>query len=381
MQGKILVAAISIPGIWDTTDAASQLARVVRSNDRALASSDLVQLPLVDGGKGTIDFLVSHTLGSFLEVEATGASGEDVVVPIGFAGEDGKLAVIEMARVAHIQHPGESGTTAGVGQLIQDALDEGAFSIILGHEEPLACDAGLGAASALGVRFFDKQDNEVNFSLPGASISSVAKIDVSGRSFSLLSSRVFIARSSNDTQSIEDKENKEFRDLLAKLAEIIRRDTGIQPSTTNLSMSAIEFGLSAFLGAEVRNGTSLVLEASNISDAITHGEFSEMFFLTPSLEALENEVLFSLFELVRTHVSHRAIIVANGNGTSQPSAIEKQYFLQDVPLFQASVHSGSSIEEKQRDLTMRLEKIVPTILEDMRKKTPAIDKQSKGTRA
>ena len=70
-----------------------------RDADRSLASSDLVQLPLVDGGAGTIDFLVSaHTLGSFLEVEASGASGGDVVVPIGFAGEDGKLAVIETPR-------------------------------------------------------------------------------------------------------------------------------------------------------------------------------------------------------------------------------------------------------------------------------------------
>ena len=381
MHRKILVAALPIPGIWDATDAASHLARVVRVNDRMLASSDLVQLPIVDGGKGTIDFLVSHTLGSFLEVEATGASGEDVVVPIGFAGEDGKLAVIEMARVAQVQQPGAPGTTAGVGQLIQDALDEGAFSIILGHEEPLACDAGLGAASALGVRFFDNKDGEINFSRPGAEIGSIVRVDVSGRSFSLLSSRIFIARSPSVASSMDAKGTEDLLETLAKLAEIIRRDTSILPSTNNLSASAIEFGLSAFLGAEVRDGTSLVLEASNITDAITRGEFSEMIFLTPSLEALENEALSSLFDLARAQVKLRAIVVAGGAQIGDEQFPEECYFLQDVPLFQAAVHDGSSDEEKRRDRIMRLEKIMPTILEDMRKKIPAIEKQSKGSRA
>jgi hypothetical protein len=198
---------------------------------------------------------------------------------------------------------------------------------------------------------------------------------------------MFIARSLNATSTIEGasptmlKEHIVFHDRLVKLAEIIRRDTGIQPSTANLSTSAIEFGLSAFLGAEVHEGTSLVLEASKIADAITRGEFSEMILLTPTLGAFENESLFSLFELVRSHVNHRAIIVTSGNGTHQPTATGKQYFLRDVPLFQAPVHDGSSIDEKRRDLIMRLEKIIPTILEDMRKKKPAIEKQSKGTRA
>ena len=52
-----------------------------------------------------------------------------------------------MRRVA--ESPTGIGTTFGVGELVLDALDEGAFSIILGHDEPLAADAGLGAAQAL----------------------------------------------------------------------------------------------------------------------------------------------------------------------------------------------------------------------------------------
>jgi glycerate kinase len=391
MRGKILIAALPIPGIWDATDAASQLARMIRTEDRSLTSADLVQLPVVDGGTGTIDFLVSHTLGSFLEVEACGAAGVDLVVPIGFAGEDGKLAVIEMSRVAGVPHLSDSGTTAGIGELIQDALDEGAFSVILGHEEPIARDAGLGAAAAIGVRFFDDASQEINFTRPGTNISSIdlisniAKVDASSRSFALLSSRIFIARASNaepmDTM-LEDKDSLHVHPLhavLEKLADIIHRDIGIRASTARLSPSAVEFGLTAFLGAEVREGASLVFEASNISENLTRGEFSEMIFMTPSLAAIENHSIAPMLALAREKVKHRAILVAGGNEVSS-EVPEPVSFLQDVALFQPPVTETSGLEAKRRDIAMRLEKVIPSVLEELRKKTTSKSTMSKGSR-
>ena len=366
MHRKILVAALPVEGICDATDAASQLARIIRANDRSLASSDLIQLPLVDGGAGTIDFLVSNTLGSFLEVEASGSSGEEVVVPLGFAGEDGKLAVIEMSRVAPVAHLGDAGTTTGIGQLIQDALDEGAFSILLGHEEPIARDAGLGAASALGVKFFDASDKEINFALTGCDISQIARVDATSRSFSLLSSRIFIAQAANVRRSDKESGNQAFLDALSRLTEIIRRDTGIHPSTANLSASAVEFGLTALLGAEVHDGASLVFEASKITDAIAKGEFSQCIVLTPSLEVLENGSHASLMEIARSKIKHVTVIVTGGAGKSQTATSDLEFYLQDVTLFQPPVGAGAGIEEKRRDLTMRLEKLVPAVFEALR---------------
>jgi glycerate 2-kinase len=385
MPRKILIAALPVAGIFDATDATSLLARIIRAIDRSVASTDVVQFPIVDGGTGTIDFLVTHTLGSFLEVEASGASGQDVVVPIGFAGEDGKLAVIEMSRVAGVPHLGDRGTTAGIGQLIQDALDEGAFSIMLGHEEPLACDAGLGAACALGAKFLDASDKEINFALPGGDISRIAKVDASTRSFSLLSSRIFIARSSNAGMSIVPDHTQTFHDALLRLSEIIRRDTGIHPSTANLSASAVEFGLTAFLGAEVREGASLVFEASKISGAITRGEFSEFILLTPGMEEMENDFLSALIDAARDNVKHRAILVTGGTGDVTSKSVapsgEPKFYLQNVELFQTPINEASGVEEKRRDLTMRVEKLMPAVLEALRGTSPTKETAVKGTRA
>jgi hypothetical protein len=299
-------------------------------------------------------------------VEAKDARGKDIVVPMGFAGEDGKLAIIEMSRVARVPNPGDPGTTAGIGELIQDALDEGAFSILLGLEEPLACDAGLGAAAALGVRFYDANDNEINFSQPDADVAKVTRVDAISRSFSLLSSRIFIARTG------ESIGNQKPDNDLAKLAEIIRRDTGILPSLKNLSPSAVEFGLIALLGAEIRDGAALVLEASGITEAITRGEFSEFIFLTPSLEALDQDSLSAMRKLVGENITRRAILVTSEQKSDTSSGnSDSVFYLQDVTLFQPPVSEASGMEEKRRDFTMRLEKLIPIVLHELQGKQTA----------
>ncbi|HEY3875386.1 MAG TPA: glycerate kinase, partial [Candidatus Kapabacteria bacterium] len=305
MSEKILLVTSNISGILDATDAASLLARLVRSSDPALAADRIVQLPLVDGGAGTIDFLVTHSLGSFLEVEAHNARGEDAVVPLGFAGEDGKLAVIEMARAAGVPTLGTAGTTAGIGELIQDALDEGAFSIVLGHEEALARDAGLGAAQALGVCFFDVSGNPLDLAKPSVSLEAIARIDASNRSFSLLSSRIFIARS-RSVAAVPDSSE------LNRLREIVQRDLGVRPPMVPQSASAIEFGLTALLGAEVRDGVSLILEASGISEAVRRKEFSYAIFFIE--QENEGQALTEFLELCRECIPQRAML-----STSFPS--------------------------------------------------------------
>ncbi len=358
MIKKTLVAALPIPGIWNAVETVSLLARALRSADRAMNSSNLVQLPIVDGGDGTIDFLVTNSLGSFLEVEAHGPENEDIVVPIGFAGEDGKIAAIEVKRIAGVPNSGDKGTTVGIGELIQDALDEGAFSIIFGLEEPIAYDAGLGAASALGVRFYDAKDQTIDFSKPGQDPSWVERIDASGRSFALLSSRIFIARSSSVTL-VDHPE-------LAHLAEIVHRDTGILPSIKGLSPSAVEFGLSAFLGAEIKEGSMLILEACGIAQAIEKKEFSDLIFLIPSSDTYNSEAVQEVLKLAAKHIQNRVLIVA-GNKDSSHAEGERRFYLQDVPLFQAPLSERSSLEEKRRDFSMRLEKLIPSILESTQK--------------
>ena len=374
MPQNILTIALPIPGVSDDGEATSSLARTLRAADRSLDSGSLVQFPWLDGSRGTLDFLVTNTLGSFLEVEATGSSGDEVVVPIGFAGEDGKLAVIEMSRVASVAATGGHGTTAGIGELIQDALDEGAFSIVLCHEEPLAFDAGFGAAAALGVRFIDVNGAALDLSKPGSSLAYVERIDLSSRSFALLSSRIFIATShsaKNSEASVEQKKE------LKRLAKILRRDTGIPVELQDPSASAVELGLCALLGAEVRDGLELVIEASRIPEAMERGDFSAAIILAPSEAELRTEPFASFLDRLRAHIPHRAILVRSAlvpDGAMRGkdhSASEVVHSLAELPIFQAPLRANATREELARDLMMRLEKIMPRVLDDLKQAAAA----------
>jgi glycerate kinase len=80
---------------------------------------------------------------------------------------NGKTAFIEMAQASGLQLLTKEErnplltTSFGTGELIGDALDRGATTIILGIGGSATNDAGMGAAEALGFQFYDKQKNRL----------------------------------------------------------------------------------------------------------------------------------------------------------------------------------------------------------------------------
>ena len=370
---KIIIASLGIPGVLSATEAASQLTRAIRSHDRSYQNEDIVQLPLVDGGEGTIDVLVTQTLGSFLEVETTDAHAGECVVPLGFAGEDGKLAIIEMKRAAGVDKAGDSGTTYGIGELIRDVLDEGAFSVLLGLDEPMACDAGLGAAAALGVKFFDAAGTPIEMNRGDAAISKIARVNASARSFELLSSRFFIGVTRAALQTVP---SAPLIAELERLSEIILRDCNIHASTNDLTASAAAYGFRAFLGAEVQDGGQLVLDAARIEERMT--ETKTLLLFVNGTEQLEQENVRRLLDAAKKYGNKVVLLFARSlraGPFEKGVAFDAIHSLADVQLFQPSLRADSGAEEVRRDLLMRIEKIMPEIAAELRPK-PASKRHS-----
>jgi glycerate 2-kinase len=353
-NGQIVIAALPIGGL-SGSEAASRFTRSLRAAHPEIDANCFLQHPFVDGGEGTIDLLVTNTLGSFLEVEATGSSGEQLVVPLGFAGDDGKLAVIEMHRVA-ASRSGE-GTSYGVGELILDSLDEGAFSILLGQAEPLAADAGFGAAQALGVKFFDKKDKEVD--VRTSPLKSIARIDPIGRAFQLLSSRFFVAQTATTARS---SASQELYGELSRLAEIIRRDVGIPILPDGRSASALEFGLEAFLSAKVQDGMALVLEATGIQKLIDEGQCGSMILLAESVEDLNRDAVVALLKSAGESVRNITIILGQIASPAEKKKLKGSIMmLADANVFAAPLTADATQESIRRDTLMRIEKLASQI--------------------
>ncbi len=113
------------------------------------AGHDAVELPLADGGEGTLDALG----GANRVTQVTGPLGDTVK-----AGWQMRrtTAVIEMAAASGLTLVGGAeandplaATTTGTGELIDAALDAGARRIIVGLGGSATTDGGLGALAAI----------------------------------------------------------------------------------------------------------------------------------------------------------------------------------------------------------------------------------------
>jgi glycerate kinase len=125
------VRLLAAPDKFRGTLSAVEAARAMAAG-AAAAGWDAAELPLADGGEGTLDALG----GANRTTVVSGPLGE--AVEAGWRLDDG-VAVVEMARASGLDLAGgrESNdpldaTTRGTGQLIAAALDGGASRVLVG---------------------------------------------------------------------------------------------------------------------------------------------------------------------------------------------------------------------------------------------------------
>lgn len=136
---------------------------------------------IADGGEGTVDAVIAMTKGSMVEVPVHGPLMEETKAVYGKINEDS--AIIEMAAASglpmvptELRNPLNT-TTYGTGELIKDALDKGFRKISIAIGGSATNDGGMGAMAALGVKFLDKDGNELKG--VGSDLAKVVKVDVS----------------------------------------------------------------------------------------------------------------------------------------------------------------------------------------------------------
>ena len=164
----IVVAPDSMKGSCSAAEAAAALAAGARA---ALgASATILELPLADGGEGTLDALVAAWGGRAKRVPTFDALGRPREGRIGLSA-DGRSAIIEAAEANGLPHVQDrelrplDADSAGVGVLIAAALDAGAEELLLCIGGSATNDGGAGMLRALGARLLNAQGEEI---APGA---------------------------------------------------------------------------------------------------------------------------------------------------------------------------------------------------------------------
>lgn len=132
-----------------------------------LPNAEIIKLPLADGGDGTIDILEYHLKDKRTKVKVNDPLFRPIEASYLYL-DSVKTAFIEMAQASGMyllkkeEQNCYNTTTLGVGEIILDAINRGAKTIILGIGGSATNDCGIGMATALGYTFEDEKRVELS---------------------------------------------------------------------------------------------------------------------------------------------------------------------------------------------------------------------------
>lgn len=144
-----LVAPDKFKGTFSAADVGAAVARGLRSG-----GVEAVELPLADGGEGTMDALLSARGGEIRRAVVSDPLLRPVEASFALL-DDGETAVVEAAQASGLWRvpAGErdpvKASTRGTGELIAAAVAAGASSVIVAAGGTATTDGGAGALEAL----------------------------------------------------------------------------------------------------------------------------------------------------------------------------------------------------------------------------------------
>lgn len=285
---RIVIAPDSYKGCLNALNAALAMRRGVQ---RVYPDSVIDMIPMADGGEGTVEAILCAVHGKRIMIDATDPIGRTIGAAYALIDE-GETAIIEMAAASGLtllsnqeRNPRVT-STQGTGILIRDALDRGVKKILLGIGGSATNDGGAGLAVALGVKLLDVHGNE----LPqgGAALVNLVNIDMSGIDPRLAKVQIEVACDVQNPlcgpegasvvygpQKGANSEDIRVMDTaLQNFGEVLSRVAG-----TNLleldgggAAGGLGAGVVGFLGAKLRPGSQMVLEAANADEKIKHAD-------------------------------------------------------------------------------------------------------------
>ncbi len=282
---KIVIAPNSFKGSLSTHRAGEAIAKGIL---QVFPQAEIVQVPIADGGDGLIDVTREIFSGVTRKVTVTGPDFTPVQAQYCYV-EDRNLATIEMALASGLailgpdKHDPTATTTLGTGELIKAALDRGAKHLLVGIGGSATNDGGIGAAAALGVRFLDKEDQEV--APVGGALAKIDHIDCSRLDPRLQEVHIEVAcdvdnpltgdngaaRVYGPQKGATQEQVAQLEQGLVNLSKCIKKDLHIDVQTLRGGGAAggLGAGLHAFFGAALRRGTELILDIVELDKKLT----------------------------------------------------------------------------------------------------------------
>ncbi|MDD5596727.1 MAG: glycerate kinase [Victivallaceae bacterium] len=283
---KFIIAPDSYKGCLRSIEICQYLAEGIKQIQPA---AEIEQMPMADGGEGSVEAIVLSTQGRFHKLKVYGPLDDRVEAVYGTAGNS-DTAVMEMAAASGIELlPKEKldplrTTTYGTGQLLKHIIDAGIRDIIIGIGGSATVDGGAGMAQAIGYRFLDKYGNELKMPLGGGNLKEIAEIDSGRVPPELRKCRIRIASDVTNpllgktgAATVFGPQKGATPEMVEQLEENLKHYAGkiIAAGFTDTCASpgdgaagGLGFALRALCGAEPVSGAKLIIEITGLTQKL-----------------------------------------------------------------------------------------------------------------
>jgi glycerate kinase len=247
---NVLVAPDSFKGTFSAAEAAEAIARGLRSGGR-----EAVELPIGDGGEGTMDALVAALDGRVLTATVSDPLGRPVEARFALV-DGGRTGIVETAEASGLRLVAESerdewrASTRGTGELMAAAVEAGAREVVVAVGGSATTDGGAGALEAL---------DEAGVEPPITVVCDV-------RTPWEMAPGVFGPQKGADPRMVKRLERR-----LDELAARAPRDPRGVPMTG--CAGGLSGGLWAWRGAKLVPGAAYVLDAVGFDDRMREARF------------------------------------------------------------------------------------------------------------
>lgn len=258
---------------------------------KVFPNAKILTAPMADGGEGSTESVVDATGGKMINHLVKGPLGEEVVANIGLHG-NGKSAFIEMASASGLHLvPTEKRnplltSTFGTGELIVKCLDLGIYDIMIGIGGSATNDGGMGMAQALGYKFLDKHNNELDGN--GENLRKITRIDSSNVHPKLSRANITVAcdvdnpltgpegaayifgpqkGATPDQVKLLDSSLEHFATVIK---DILDKDIISTPGSG--AAGGLGAGLMAFTQAELKRGIDIIIETTNLKEKMKNAD-------------------------------------------------------------------------------------------------------------
>ena len=327
---KLVFASDSFKGSLSSARTAELLGAAARV---VFGDVETITIPLADGGEGTVEAVLASSDAKPVKVTVHGPLSDAVEATYALF-EDGR-AVIEMASASGVtlvpedsRDPLEA-TSFGTGELLLDALSNGARDITIAIGGSATNDGGMGFMRAVGAAFYDIKADEL--AGRGCDLAKVARIDLSCLDERLAEAKISVMCDVDNPltgpsgatytygpqKGADEAALAELESGMQNYRDIIKALTGIDCDTVPGAGAAGGIGaaLYALLGAELRPGIEAILDLTDFDKALEGADLVMTGEGRADWQSLRGKAMQGVGERAKKHgVPVTAIVGCLGEG-------------------------------------------------------------------